>query len=347
MKRGITCIVLTMAIIGVMWLRSPLYQYQKRPTVQTVIAESKNIYDSVLARGSVEDGVSRKIRLEKSAQIDAVHVNIGDHVTAGEPLFDVSPAKQSFPDAESVLSMIPELSDGNDEALAVLSEISSYEDYGNIFSQFYAPQSIPAAAEFTPEVSAPISGVITELRVKEGDISSSQNVLATVSDFSALQVRVSVPELYISNIQVGQTAEITGEAFSGKKYFGKVAKISPTAKQKSTLTGGGETTIDVLLSVDTKENVLRPGYSVSAKIYTDSRKDAVVVPYACVWQDEGEKEFVYVESGGVIYQKAIRTGFELDDEVEIENGVKRGERVVISPAETLTHGMAVRTQEGA
>lgn len=346
MKRGITCIVLTIAIIGVMWLRSPLYQYQNRPTVRTVIAETKNIYDSVLARGSVEDGLSRKIRLDSAAQIDAVHVNIGDYVTAGETLFDVSPAKQSFPGAESVLSLIPELSAGNDEALAVLSEISSYEDYGDILSQLYTPPSTQAAAEFTPEVSAPISGVITELSVKEGDIASSQNVLATVSDFSALQIRVSVPELYIGKIRVGQSAEITGEAFSGKKYLGKVAKISPTAKQKNSLTGNGETTVDVLLSVDTKENLLRPGYSVSAKIYTDSRKDAVVVPYACVWQDEGEKEFVYVEDGGVIYKRAIRTGFELDDEVEIQSGVKRGEHVVLDPPESLTHGMQVRTQEG-
>lgn len=346
MKRGITCIVLTAAIIGVMWLRSPLRSYQLRPTVSTITAETKNIYDSVLARGSVEDAVSSQIRLDQSARIDAVHISLGDQVTAGETLFDVSQAKQGFSGAESVLSLVPELSAGNTEALAALSEISDIGDYGDLFTQFYAPKAADAAVELTPEISAPISGVVTELAVQEGDIAAGQSVLATVSDFSALQVRVSVPELYISKIRVGQTAEITGEGFAGKTLLGKVSKISPTAKQKSNLTGSGETTVDVFLTVDTNTNVLRPGYSVSAKIYTDSRQDAVVVPYGCVLQDEGEKEFVYVENGGKIYRKAVLTGFELDDEVEIRSGVDRGEHVVFNPGENLTHGMTVRIQEG-
>ena len=146
------------------------------------------------------------------------------------------------------------------------------------------------------------------------------------------------------DIEVGQRAELTGEAFSNHKYVATVTEISPIAKQKNSLVDSGERTVDVLLSIKTENTVLRPGYSVNAKIFTDSHNNATVLPYSCIFQ-VNDKEFVFVESGGIIYKRAIRTGFELDDVVEICSGVDAGERVVLNPSEDLKHEMSVKVGE--
>ena len=71
------------------------------------------------------------------------------------------------------------------------------------------------------------------------------------------------------------------------------------------------------------------------------------MPYTSVQQDEEGREFVFLEQDGALSKRAIRTGLELDNEVEILAGVQAGERVVLDPSDALTHGAAVRVREGA
>ena len=344
MKRGILCMILTAAIIGGMWLASPRRAFQNRPVVSVSAAASKNIYDSVLARGSVEEGAARKIRLGHDARVDALHVRVGDSVAEGELLMQVSEAEAGESGVESVLALLPALTE-NQDALARVASLPEDMDYSAALAEFYTPRA--TSEEFMPDVTAPISGVVTALSVQEGDVASGQSVVAAISDFHALQIRVRVPELYIQKVRVGQPAEITGEAFSQTPYRAVVAQISPTAKQKTSLTGSGETCVEVLLTINEEETVLRPGYSVSAKIYTENHENAVIVPYTSVQQDEEGREFVFLEQDGALSKRAIRTGLELDNEVEILAGIQAGERVVIDPSDALAHGAAVRVREGA
>lgn len=346
MIRKLILPLLTVIIICAMWFNSPAYRQTQRIEVYTIQATQKNIYDSVVARGTIEEGSTRDIRLEHTAKIKKVHVSVGDHVNSGDILFEVTPAKENIPDVTQVMKMLPNLGVSSEDAITAFSQIDGYEDILRDLGIESMPSNA-AATEVTPEICAPISGVITGLHVKEGDIAGSTGTIVSVSDFNKLQVKVSIPELYISRIKTGQTVQITGEAFAGKEYIGTVTKINPVAKQKTALTGTGETVIDTFVKIESPDGRLKPGYSVSAKIFTDSRNNAIMIPYECIQQDNNKNEYVYVEHKGTVYKKFIKTGFELDSEVEVRQGLKNGEKVVINPQSNLYNRALVKTRGGA
>ena len=119
---------------------------------------------------------------------------------------------------------------------------------------------------------------------------------------------------------------------------------SPIANKKTSLTGSSETTVDVVLSVKSKNTELRPGYTVNAKIFTDTHTDALTLPYSCIFQ-EGDKEYVYVIKDGILAKTAIRTGFELENKVEILKGIKESDMIVDNPSTTLHDGDIVEVVE--
>ncbi|MEG2378344.1 MAG: efflux RND transporter periplasmic adaptor subunit, partial [Clostridia bacterium] len=211
---------------------------------------------------------------------------------------------------------------------------------GNYINE--VPRSEEIAME--PQIISPISGVITDVKVKESDITAKSASIATISDFNTLLVRVSIPEMYIERIKVGQKAEITGQAFKGEKISGTVKEIHPTAKQKSGITGGGETVVDAVIKIDSPNPKLRPGYSVSARICTDMHKDAAVLPYECINEDEKGANSVFIIKDGIAIERPVVTGFELDHELEIKLGLAGKERVIINPPQSLKSGNEVKVR---
>ncbi len=340
-NRSIFTISVTALIIFVMWLSSPSFNKKPPIGVTAINPEIKDIYDSVISKGSVEDGDAREIRVAASSHVKDVYIEVGDSVEAGQVLFNVIPSPRQ-PVAD-ISSLIPEVAEIDYEAIELL-----IKEYG-IDPEEYLGQMLPAfnasEEQTESEIKSPISGVVTKLDAKENGTISGYRAAAVVSDLSKLYVRVEIPELYINRIKKGQEVDITGDAFT-KTYRGKVEKIYPTATKKTSLTGGGETVVDTLISITNPDGRLKPGYSVNAKIYTQKKKSAVTVPYSCILQDEKNNESVFVIKNGAIYRKNIITGLELDDEIEVTHGLSGAEKIVLSPTLQLEHGDKIKEVRG-
>lgn len=324
MKLKILLIVLTFTVITFMWFNSPMYKYENRPTVTVITPKTSDIYNSIVVRGNIEEGEKRSIRLDKTAKIEKINVKIGDEVKEGDVLFTTKQT-DDIGDVQSVMNLLPEI-----------REISDIESY-------YIPRYFTATTELKPKITAPINGVVTELQVKEGDMAIGQIPIVVISDFNNLLVLASVSEMYIKDVKVGQEAEISGDAFSGKKYKAKVLSISPVAKKKTTLTGTGETTIDVLLEITSKSTVLKPGYTVDAKILTEIHKNALSVPYSCIIQ-EGNTEYVFLIKDGKASKTEVKTGFGTESVVEIVKGIEKDDIVVLNPTDELEDKTEVKTE---
>lgn len=340
-NRSIFTISATVLIIAVMWFSSPAFNRKSPISVSVINPEIKDIYDSVISKGNIEDGDAREIRVAASSQVKDVYIEVGDKVEAGQVLFDVvSSSRQTLTD---ISAFIPEVEKIDYKAVELLAK-----QYG-IDPEYYLGQILPAfnASEEVTEssITSPISGVVTSLEAKENGTLSGYRAAAVVSDLSKLYVRVQIPELYINRIKTGQEADITGDAFT-KTYRGKVEKIYPTATKKSSLTGSGETVVDTLISIENPDGALKPGYSVNAKIYTKKKKSAVTIPYNCILQDEKNNESVFVIKNGTAYKKSIVTGLELDDEIEVTYGLSGAEKVILSPTAQLKDGDKIKEARG-
>lgn len=183
------------------------------------------------------------------------------------------------------------------------------------------------------QVTAPISGTVVTKTAKAGDKiegGGSSGTLCTIYDLSYLEMTMSIDELDISDVAVGQTVSITADAVEGKTYTGTVTKVSVAGT-----TSGGITTYPVTVRIDETEGLL-PGMNVDAAIVIAQADDVLTIPSSAVSrgnvvlitadspsaanaaQREAPEGYVYVE---------ITTGIDDDSTVEITSGLQEGDTV--------------------
>lgn len=144
------------------------------------------------------------------------------------------------------------------------------------------------------KLTAPCNGTITTQDVTLGDTVTAGKVLAAVADMDSLEFQVSIDELDISTIQVGQDVKITADALAettDNPLAGKVTKISMEGTSSN-----GVTTYPVTISVD-KNDKLKAGMNVNGEIITSSKTDVLMVPVEAVTK-LGTNSFVYVVGAG-------------------------------------------------
>ena len=127
-------------------------------------------------------------------------------------------------------------------------------------------------------VTAPISGTVVTKNAKAGDNieGGSGSTLCVIYDLSYLEMTMSIDELDISSVEVGQEVQITADAVEGKTYTGVVTEVSVAGT-----TSGGITTYPVTVRIDETDGLL-PGMNVDAEIVISSADDVLAIPSAAV-----------------------------------------------------------------
>lgn len=325
LKRYLFIILTTFAVLFLMRHVSNLSE--KAVTVDAVTVSRKDIYDSIIARGTIKEANSRKI-YTPYVKVKNLNVAVGDAVKAGDVLFEtekIAPVGSR--------SLTDRLLDSGAAAEGILSVFSEY-GVSDILNEYEAPENVISE----PVVKSPIDGIITELNVAEGEYYTGLTAAATVSDLKNIYAKVNIPELYIGRIEEDMRAEITGEAFGEVAFSGNVNKILPVARQTAALSGGGETYIEAVICFDNPDDRLKPGLSVTAKIITDRVKDAMTLPYDCVRQDKNNREYVYIVKNDRAYKAYVETGYELETETQVKNGINHSDTVIVNPPDDLKPG---------
>nr|WP_211193832.1 efflux RND transporter periplasmic adaptor subunit [Pyxidicoccus fallax] len=133
-------------------------------------------------------------------------------------------------------------------------------------------------------IRAPIDGTLLERTIQPGLIiaSATSNVsggttLFKMADLSIMQVRAKVDETDVGQIKSGLRARVTMEAYPGRTFVGEVVKVEPQAVVEQNVT-----LFPVLVRLDNKEGLLRPGMNAEVAIEISRRRDAITVPNAAV-----------------------------------------------------------------
>jgi len=173
------------------------------------------------------------------------------------------------------------------------------------------------------EVRSPIAGVVADRPVNPGEMAAAGMPLLTVLDISRVVARVSVPQGQATAIKLGQMAAITVTGGS-EMLEGTVTVVSPA-------TDPSTTTLQVWITVDNPGERLKPGTAVHASILTDTIHNAALVPASAILPgEEGGTAVLTVDSNSVAHQRPVVVGVRYGDKVQITNGVRPGEEVVIS-----------------
>jgi multidrug efflux pump subunit AcrA (membrane-fusion protein) len=190
-----------------------------------------------------------------------------------------------------------------------------------------------AAQNADAEIRAPLDGTVIKKRVELGEAVVQSQPLFTVGNTEHLLLEVKVDEADVGRVRVGQTVLVDLFAFSDRVVEGRVAELYPDADRETK-------TFLAKVELAAPPEGLRSGMSAEVNIVTQRHEGATLVPAAAV---AGGKLFV-VESGRA-RERAVRTGLHDTRTVEVLEGVRPGERVVVLGG-ALSDGAHVAAVEG-
>lgn len=252
--------------------------------------------------------------LSGSVQISSLLVSEGDYITKGSSLFVM--------DGKSVEKLIRTYKDSLDKAEDSLESAqnkleSAQDTYDNYI------------------ITAPISGQVITKNSKAGDkITKNTNgstALAVIYDMSSYTFEMSVDELDVKNVKVGQSVEITADAVSGKTFTGTVTNVSLESSYAN-----GVTNYPVTVTLEDGTDELLPGMNVDGVIILDQVSDVLAVPADALMR--GNRVYVRDDSvkeaqGSVpagFRAVEVETGLISDSYVEIKSGLSEGDEVYIA-----------------
>ena len=251
-----------------------------------------------------------------SLEVEELLVHEGDYVTSGTSLFRIK--------SKDVEDILDSYQDAVDQAQEKIESAQSNADNKQETYDNYT-------------ITAPISGQVITKNVKAGDkidrsSSSSTSTLAVIYDLSEVTFEMSVDELDVGRVKVGQTVNVTADAIEGKTFTGKVTNISLQSSQSN-----GVTNYPVTVTLDEVGDLL-PGMNVDGTIILDQVDDALMIPVDSLMR--GNR--VYVKDDSVTRQQGnipagfkavdVETGISNDDYVQITSGLSEGDEVYVDSA---------------
>lgn len=187
-------------------------------------------------------------------------------------------------------------------------------------------------------VYTPLSGVVIEKLVQQGQYVNVGDALFNIADLSRVWVEIEVYESEFQNIRLGQPVEIRSQSFPNRAFAGQVTFIYPFLDPKTR-------TVRARVELPNPGMQLKPDMFVNAVIKVGVGS-AVTVPVTAV-MDSGKHQTVWVEvQPGVFEPRMVQVGQRTDAMVQILSGVKAGEKVAVSGAYLIDSESKLRGGSG-
>ena len=182
-------------------------------------------------------------------------------------------------------------------------------------------------------VVSPISGVVSAKDVKVGEIASSQSGSVTVIDSSSMIAEISVPDIIISKLKVGQTVPVSINAMKDKSVSGVIDIISPDANSK-------DNSYLVKVKIDNSQNNLIAGMFIKISLPAENKKNILIVPNESI-RIENNVNYLYVVTDGVVKKMAVTVGISNSKNTEVTGNITEGMDVITEGQSFLNEGEKV------
>jgi RND family efflux transporter MFP subunit len=185
-------------------------------------------------------------------------------------------------------------------------------------------------------LASPIDGAVRERRASVGQYLAAGAPVATVVRIDPLRLRVAVPEREALGVRPGQGVRVAVEG-DPASYAGRVVRLSPAIEEQSR-------TLLIEAEVPNARGTLRPGAFAKVEIVTDAGEPVVLVPASAIVTFAGIDKVLTVADGRSV-EKRVQLGRRLGERVEVIDGLRAGEPVVVQPG-NLVGGQPVSVVTG-
>jgi len=304
---------------------SSLYQKTSRTSSNNDIENLiSNTYDTVKQFTEALKNARSAVEYIKNQQIDR---NATDATTA-ETNLDSWISKMNT-NLSSLLSAKTSI----DEANNSLIELNKGTNSLDVRAQQLSLESAQLAYD-NSFIRAPFDGVVAQLTVHLGDNVSNGTALGTFITQQKV-ADITLNEVDVAKIKIGNKATLTFDAIDGLEITGKVSSVDLVGTVSQ-----GVVSYPVKIVLDTQDDRIKSGMSVSAGIITEAKQDIIVVPTSAIksqnnvsYVDTVPKETSVTDSSGVVIsvaptQQQVELGISDDTNTEIISGLSVGDKIV-------------------
>ncbi|MDR6554700.1 efflux RND transporter periplasmic adaptor subunit [Paenibacillus qinlingensis] len=154
---------------------------------------------------------------------------------------------------------------------------------------------------------------------------NANTTLGAVASLSTMQLAIAVDELDLTSVKVGQKVNVKVDAIAGKTFTGEVTSVSNVGT-----TTNGVTTYDAVVAIpNTAQNDLKYAMTATAEILIQDKKDILVLPIQVVTTTRGKSTVTVKKPDGTTEERELKVGIRSKTQVEVLDGVKEGEEVVM------------------
>lgn len=191
-------------------------------------------------------------------------------------------------------------------------------------------------------IAADFNGIVTAVNVTEGSFGNPAVAAVIVQDVEDLKAVLSVGKYDAPKIQLDQPAEIKSD---GGVLNGKVSFIDPVAK-KTMGASGTETTLSTEVDILDRPEGLKVDFDADVNVLLGEKNNIIKVPAEAIKSDKNGRTYVYIVEGVKAVEKTVKLGLQSDMEVEVAEGLKSGEKVILNPVAAIKDGTLVREKTG-
>ncbi|MFL9584436.1 efflux RND transporter periplasmic adaptor subunit [Stenotrophomonas sp. AB1(2024)] len=304
--------------------------------VTTQVVQTSAWSDTLQALGTAKARESVTITAKVSEIIETVHFESGQQVSAGTPLVTLRgqaqeaallQAQATFAEADQLYKRQRELAAQQLVASATLDTQRAIRDAAE--ARVHEMQSDIGDRR----VRAPFAGVLGIRQVSEGSLVTPTTVIATLDDIERMHVDFQVPEAELASVAKGDKVSATSVAYPGRTFEGDVATID-------TRVDPGTRAVNVRADFINADHALRPGMLLDVRMFRPERQ-ALVIPEIAVVQ-VGRDSFVFrVKADHTVERVDVVSGARRSGVVEIREGLKAGDRIVVDGTGKLRPGLKV------
>ncbi|MGE5492614.1 MAG: efflux RND transporter periplasmic adaptor subunit [Actinomycetota bacterium] len=300
--------------------------------VRTEAAQLRSLDRMVRASGRIEPDERRIYAISPKFEgyVERLHVNVtGQPVGKGQPLFEVySPELVSAQREYAIAAQgMDSLKDAGPQAQASMKQLAE-SSLLRLRNWDISDEQVKALAKSgearrTLTFRSPVSGIVTEKKAVQGMRFMPGDALYQVADLSSVWVVADVFEQDIGLVKPGATAKVRINAYPGKVFEGKVSYVYPTLTAETR-------TVPVRVELPNPGQLLKPAMFAQVELPVSGKGQVVTVPTSAVI-DSGTRQIVLVQAGeGRFEPREVKLGARSENHVEVLEGVKDGEPVVVA-----------------
>jgi membrane fusion protein (multidrug efflux system) len=299
-------------------------------------ARQSNVVDYVRATGRVEAVQAIQLRPDATGRILRLMFTEGQRVAAGTPLVQIddallrAQAERARAESDLAKQQLARVLRLRADNAASPADVERAEAAARTAE---ASLNVLALEIERTTVLAPFSGVVGQRFVSTGDYVTPATPLVALQTVDPQRISIEVPERYSGQLSRGQEIEFVVAAQPERTFTANVDFVDPVVQEEGR-------TIVVKATAPNRDGALKAGMFVEARLATQTREGAVVIPEDAV-QPLRTANVVWAVVDGVATRRVVQLGARTQGFVEILSGVEPGEIVVIGGLERMAEGMPV------